>query len=280
MAWPQNEMSRPVSWAARPQRALNHGRSESIRAMYAIGASSTSAASRTIRSNRCSRGVSSSLRACRSASRSCSSASKGAGSMRQFYRGTGPLQMFMSKSEYLATKGFPASFSVRPIAASTRSRHSQRRPRWLIVRPCGVRLHAAEIHVGADEERLAIVAKLAVGGALARLQAAEQLAVRTEAIDASRAGCPDWPLLFDPQAVGQTGLAGLGGFRRVIELLALAERAVGLHRERLPNRHFGIGLGHIQCLLIGRETNAVGPRHFLGEQRDLAVLAKAIYAEP
>src|SRR5262249_50901178 len=59
---------------------------------------------------------------------------------------------------------------------------------------------------------------------------------------------------------------------------SLAERTVGLDLERHPHSLLGIGIGHVERLLIRRKGDAVGPGHVLGQQRQFAVLAQAVDA--
>src|SRR4051812_16107122 len=127
---------------------------------------------------------------------------------------------------------------------------------------------------------MAIIAEFAVGGALARVQAAENFTFGRETIDSAGARRPNVALLIDRQSVGKAGAALLGPFGAVVEHAAFAERAIGLDGERFPNRDIGIGLCDVECLLVRREADAIGARHFLGEQRHLAVFAEAINAEP
>jgi hypothetical protein len=134
-----------------------------------------------------------------------------------------------------------------------------------IVRASDVRLHAADVHVGGDEERLAIVAELAVGGALARVEAADWLAFGSEAIDAAGAGGPEVPLLVDRHPVRRARTTFLGPPGRVEQDAAGAERAVGVDGEGLPDGGAGVGLGDVKRLLVRRKSDAVGARHLLGE---------------
>src|SRR5262245_214102 len=70
-------------------------------------------------------------------------------------------------------------------------RFALRLPHFLIIRSRRAGLHAAEEHVGADEEGVPIVAELAVGGPLASVETAENLAVGRDAIDATRTRRPE-----------------------------------------------------------------------------------------
>src|SRR3954469_2010111 len=117
------------------------------------------------------------------------------------------------------------------VEAACHTPHSAFRTPHLasVVRPRRVGLDAADVHVGADEKGVAVVAELAVGGALAGVQAAEDFACGSKAINAAGAGGPDVALLIDRQAVGQAGAAFFGPFRPIVNDAALAERAVGFH---------------------------------------------------
>jgi hypothetical protein len=126
-------------------------------------------------------------------------------------------------------------------------------------------LHAADVHVGGDEERLAVIAKLAVGGALSGVQAAEGLALGGEAIDAAGTGGPDVPLLVDRHPIRQPRPPFLGPLRRVEQDAALAERAVGVDGEGFPDGGLGVGLGDVKRFLVRRKAEAVGARHLLRE---------------
>ena len=66
--------------------------------------------------------------------------------------------------------------------------------------------------------------------------------------------------------------------RRVVNDAALAERAVGVDRESHPDGLCRVGLRDVQRLLVGREGDAVGPRHLVGQQRQLAVRRQPVHA--
>ena len=80
-AWPQNEMSRGVSWLPSPVHDLNHWRRSSTSETSANGTLNRSRARSVRLSNPSSAGVSSSASECRAASRSASSSGYSGGRM-------------------------------------------------------------------------------------------------------------------------------------------------------------------------------------------------------
>ena len=89
--------------------------------------------------------------------------------------------------------------------------------------------------------------------------------------DATGAGGEDVPRGVDLEPVGKPLLSFLEELRAVEEGLAGIERAVGLDVEHLPDRRLGIGLGHIETLLIGGKADAVGTGHRVAQERYRAV---------
>ena len=149
---------------------------------------------------------------------------------------------------------------------------------FLPARAFGLRLDTTQIHVCGQIKHAAVASPGTVGGPFARGNAAEQLALRRQHIDAAGSGRPEMAVLVDLETVGQPRESLFHRRGGVIDDAALAERPVFFHGEGLPDRGFGIGLGHVERFKIRRKSDAVGTRHFLGEEGELAIGSETIDA--
>src|SRR5262249_7254147 len=129
----------------------------------------------------------------------------------------------------------------------------------------GQRADAADGLVAHDVEGAAVVAEDAVAGVDAGGDGAQVPAVGGQDEYAAGAGGEDVTIFVHLHAVRQALLlAGpLGG---VEEDAALAEGAVLADGEALPVGEGGVGVGDVEGPLVGRQGDAVGLAHLLGEQ--------------
>ena len=134
-----------------------------------------------------------------------------------------------------------------------------------------------DVHVGRDEQRLAVLTERQFDVAWPVLSVPRCLP------SGEKTSTPPGPVANRLPCSSTSRPSGapwrvLASSVRVEEHLALADRAVLEHRKRHADRPRPVRVGHVERLLVRRERDAVGPLELFGEQRHLAVRRDAIDA--
>ena len=129
---------------------------------------------------------------------------------------------------------------------------------------------AQQVLIRRDIQSSTVIAKTAIAGGTVGQQSSEVCSGRVKDQKAPRARCIDIARLIHFQTIGNAGSVG-DEFLRIEEDSRLAQCAVVLDIQGVPQGSLGIGLADVQSFVVRGKGNAVGPGNRLGQQSEVSI---------